>query len=330
MNWNQQFKLSSIPEVNMENRMRSLARLFCGAMAIIVAAGGANAASGQATTAGSLGVQEKACHCSSLPKLVDGYHIEVYAHVDQPMKLSFSRDGTLYVGREGGNDRIHKVGPGRHPVTEFGPPQTDPDAVLADDDGRISGHRHSVLVGGGGILAAIYRNQQSAVIFNNAGFADVDDMKFDRNGRLLFADDAPLVWASTGGPPSVLFSTPYRASSLAIDEENRIFIALADGTIRVYHQNGKPAGIFASGLITGLDLYLAFGDGRGGFGRFLYALSGGTLLRFAPNGRATVIGTGFSIGPASGTGMVFGPDHALYLSDYVGNRILRISRGNGH
>jgi glucose/arabinose dehydrogenase len=30
------------------------------------------------------------------------------------------------------------------------------------------------------------------------------------------------------------------------------------------------------------------------------------------------------------TGMVFGPDHALYLSDYQGNRILRISRGKGH
>jgi hypothetical protein len=105
---------------------------------------------------------------------------------------------------------------------------------------------------------------------------------------------------------------------------------LNDGTIRIYHQDGKPAGIFASGLNTGLDLYLALGDGRGGFGRFVYALSGSTLLRFTPNRRATVIGTGFSVGPSSGTGMVFGPDHALYLSDYQGNRILRISRGNEH
>lgn len=173
----------------MENRMWSLARLFCGAMAMLVAAGGANAASGQSAVAGSPGAQQKVCGCSSLPTLAHGYHVEVYAHVDQPEKLSFSRDGSLYVGN--GTDQIHKIGPGGHPVIAFGPPQLDPDAVLADDDGRISGHRHSVLVGGDIILAAIYRNQQSAVIFFNSGFEDVDDMKFDRNGRLLFADDAP-------------------------------------------------------------------------------------------------------------------------------------------
>jgi WD40 repeat protein len=212
----------------------------------------------------------------------------------------------------------------------FGPPQVDPDAVLADDDGRISGHRHAVLVGGNTTLAAIYRNQQSAVIFFNTGFSDVDDMKFDRNGRLLFADDEPLVWASTGGPPTVLFSTPTRASSLAIDDDNRIFIALNDGTIRVYNQNGTPAGTVASGLDTGLNLYLALADGRGGFGRSLYVLSGSTLLRFTHGGKASVIGTGFSIGPSSGTGMVFGPDHALYVSDYQGNRVLRISREDRH
>jgi hypothetical protein len=301
--------------------MRSLAWLLCGAMAMFVGADGSNAASGQASVSSSY---------SSLPKLVDGYRIGVYAYVEQPMKLSFSRDGALYAGRQGGNDRIHRIGPGGHPVIEFGPSQNDPDAVLADDDGRISGHRYSVLVGGDATLAAIYSNQQSAVIFHDAGFSDVDDMKFDRNGRLLFADDAPLVWASTGGPPAVLFSTPARASSLAVDGDNRIFIALADGTIRIYDQNGNPAGIFASGLDTGLNLYIALGEGRGGFGRFLYALSGSTLLRFTPNGRATVIGTGFSVGPPSGTGMVFGPDHALYISDYQGNRILRIARGNGH
>lgn len=311
----------------MEKRMWDLVRLVCGGVAVCVAVAGANAASGQAAMAGAPGVQQTA---SALPTVTNGYHIEVYAQLDQPEKLSFSRDGSLYVGSTNVTDRIRKIGPGGHPVIQFGPPQVDPDAVLADDDGRISGHRYSVLVGGEDTLAAIYRNQQSAVIFFNSGFTDVDDMKFDRNGRLVFADDVSLVWASTGGPPTVLFSTPSRASSLAIDDDNRIFIALDDGTIRIYRQNGTPAGIFASGLATGLNLYLAFGDGRGGFGRFLYALSGSTLLRFTPNGRAAVIGTGFSIGQQTATGMVFGPDHALYISDYDGNRILRISRGNGH
>lgn len=315
----------------MKNRMYYRTRFFCGAVALFFATGGAIAASEQPVAAGELAPQATSCNCASLPKVADGYHVEVYAHVDQPMKLSFSRDGSLYVGRQlGTTDRIHKIGPGGHPVIEFGPLVLDPDAVVADDDGRISGHRHSVLVGGDQIISAIYKNQQAAVIFNNVGFQDVDDMKLDRNGRLLFADDQPLVWASTGSTPTVLFSTPDRASSLAIDEDNRIFIALRDGTIRVYKPDGAPAGIFASGLNMGLDLYVAIGDGRGGFGRLVYALSGSTLLRFNPNGQATVIGTGFSIGPSSGTGMVFGPDHALYISDYPGNRVLRISRGHKH
>ncbi|MGZ5199498.1 MAG: hypothetical protein ACXWC4_06970 [Telluria sp.] len=314
----------------MKHRIFDLARHLWCAIALSMAAGGATAASEPVAKAGTPDAQA-ACHCVPLPKVADGYRIEIYARVDQPMKLSFSRDGTLYVGRQfRGNDRIHKIGPGGHPVIEFGPVQTDPDAVAADDDGRISGHRHSVLVGGSNIIAAIYKNQQSAVIFHNTGFSDVDDMKFDRNGRLLFADDEPLVWASTGGPPTVLFSTPSRAGSLAIDDDNRIFIALADGTIRIYKADGHPAGIFASGLAPDLNLYVAIGDGRGGFGRAVYALSGSTLLRFNTNGKATVIGTGFNIGPGSGTGMVFGPDHALYLSDYAQNRVLRISRGGGH
>jgi hypothetical protein len=46
------------------------------------------------------------------------------------------------------------------------------------------------------------------------------------------------------------------------------------------------------------------------------------------NGNRTVIGTGFQPGPSSGTGFTFGPDHALYVSDYQANRVLRISRPN--
>jgi hypothetical protein len=200
--------------------------------------------------------------------------------------------------------------------------------VLFDAAGRISQVRNSVLVGGGHILAAIFPDQTSAVIFNSV--ADVDDMKFDRTGRLIFSEDVPRVSVSTGAPPVILFSTPSRAASIAIDQDNRIFVVLYDGTIRIYNPDGTPAGIFARGLATGLNTYIIFGDGAGGFGRFLYVLSGSTLLRFTGNGKSTVIGSGFSVGSASATGFVFGPDHGLYVSDEPFNRILRIARGNGH
>lgn len=279
-------------------------------------------ASGQAQTSNSE---------ANLPTLSAGFHVSVYANVSEPMKLSFAPDGALYVGRQAGGagnrDRIHKVEPGGGSVSEFGPSQLDPDAVLFDASGQISGMPNSVLVGGDDVLAAIFKNQSSAVIFN-AGFDDVDDMKFDHQGRLVFSDDRQQVLVSTGGPPTVLFSTPDRPNSIAIDDDNRIFLSLADGTIRIYNADGTVAdNAFATGL-AGFDTYLAFGPGEGGFGKALYVLNGTELLRFNKRGEATKIGSGFSIGPASGTGFVFGPDKSLYVSDYSNNRILKIAKGH--
>jgi hypothetical protein len=264
---------------------------------------------------------------SALPKVAAGFHIEVYASVSEPMKLDFGRDGALYVGRDPGN-RIHRVAPGGRSVSEFGPPMVDPDAVLVDEAGLVSHVPHSVLVGGGGVLAAIFPNQAASVIFSS-GFADVDDMKFDRTNRLIFSDDFPRVLAvPPGGTPTILFTTPSRPGSIAIADDNRIFVALADGSIRSYNPDGTVANeAFATGM-NGLDTYLAFGEGEGGFGQALYVLNGSSLLRFNRDGKATVIGTGFSTGPSSGTGFVFGPDKALYISDYSANRILRIARGH--
>ena len=259
-----------------------------------------------------------------LPSVSAPYRITVYAHVPEPMKLSFAPDGSLYVGRQPGL-RIHRVGPGGQPVTEFGPPMIDPDAVLVDPAARIGEHKSAVLVGGGGVLAAIHADETASVLFDT-GFDDVDDMKFDRHGRLVFSDDRPRVLISTGAPPAVLFETPARPGSIAIDTRNRIFVALADGTIRIYGPDGRLVdSAFATGL-AGLDTYLAFPDAPGRARPTpLYVLSGTTLLRFTPGGKAMTIGTGFVPGPSSGTGFVFGPDGALYVSDYYANRILRIA-----
>jgi hypothetical protein len=270
-------------------------------------------------------VGAEAANAARLPTVCAGFNVRLYANVPGPEKLSFGPDGALYVGRGVGNI-IHRVAPGGRSFAEFGPPQIDPDAVLADPTGRISGVRNSVLVGGDGVLAAIFQNQSSRVIFNS-GFDDVDDMKFDHAGRLIFSDDLQQVLVSTGNAPTVLFSLPDRPGSIAIDVDDRIYVALADGTIRIYTPDGTLAdAAFASGL-AGLDTYLAFGPGAGGFGRALYVLNGGDLLRFDRNGKSDRIGSGFNVGPSSGTGFVFGPDGALYVSDYNENRILRISRG---
>lgn len=318
----------------MELQILSSRLVMAGLFVCLAAAGSGRAgdqvpAATSATSSVSTTASPTSPVASTLPRLSAGLKATVYANVAEPMKLSFAPDGALYVGRQGGNDRIHRVAPGGLPVSEFGPPMVDPDAVVVDTLGRISGIRNSVLVGGGGILAAIFPNQTSTVVFNS-GFADVDDMKFDRRERLVFSDDLPQVLTSNGNVPAVLFSTPSRPGSIAIDNDERIFVALADGTIRIYASDGSLVdGAFATGL-AGLDTYLAFGPGPFGFGKALYVLNGSELLRFNRHGKRTTIGTGFSIGPSSGTGFVFGPDQALYVSEYSKNRILRISRAHGH
>jgi sugar lactone lactonase YvrE len=322
----------------MNPKLTDIRRIFTGALLVgLSACGGGGTGDSAAPPANASNSPEilgsmvtevaQTSHAeAALPTVCAGFSVRVYSHVDEPMKLSFGPDGALYAGRQDGV-RIHRIAPGGRNVAEFGPPMVDPDAVLVDAKGRISGVRNSVLVGGGGILAAIFQDQTSRVIFNS-GFADVDDMKFDHQGRLIFSDDLPQVLVSTGSTPTVLFSVPSRPGSIAIDEDDRIFVALADGTIRIYNADGTLAdSSFASGL-AGLDTYLAFGPGEGGFGKALYVLNGSELLRFNKRGDARRIGSGFSVGPSSGTGFVFGPDDALYVSEHPNNRVLRISRGH--
>lgn len=320
------------------NNMNKLSSMLLAVLAFLSACGGGGAdnsalASNGAANDPASAFPMKADPVQTLPTVSAGFNVEIYANVNQPMKLSFGSDGALYVGRQGGNDRIHRVAPGGASVSEFGPTMVDPDAVLVDAAGLISGVPNSVLVGGAGggagVLAAIFPDQTTTVIFDS-GFADVDDMKFDQTGRLVFSDDRPRVLTSSGSAPAVLFSTPSRPGSIAIDDDNRIFVALADGTISVFHADGTLAdSAFATGL-AGLDTYLAFGPGSGGFGKALYVLSGSDLLTFNAHGKATSIGSGFSVGPSSGTGFVFGPDNALYVSEYHENRILRIARGRSN
>jgi len=312
--------------------MNKLSAMLLAMLAFLSACGGGGADRGDPVSALLIKAGPEQTPSVTLPSLSPGFNVEVYSDVNEPMKLSFGADGALYAGRQGGNDRIHRIAPGGGSGSEFGPPMVDPDAVLVDTAGLISGIPNSVLVGGSGaeagVLAAIFPDQTATVIFNS-GFDDVDDMKFDHAGRLVFSDDLSQVLVSNGSAPAVLFSTPSRPGSISIDDDNRIFVALSDGTIRIHNADGSLADAsFATGL-AGFNTYLAFAPGPGGFGKGLYVLNGSDLLVFNMHGKVTMIGSGFSVGPPSGTGFVFGPDNALYVSEHSRNRILRISRGGG-
>lgn len=283
---------------------------------------------------------------SALPQSVPGFVVTTYASVDNPNLLSFAPDGTLYAGRDtvitGSATplKVHRIGPGGAPVVEYGDePTPDPDTLVFDAAGVISGVPGSVLVGGlippaatSGRISAIRPNGSVVTIFESSQIDNPIEMKFDGDGRFLFTEGfGHSVWVSaTGAMPTILFTYPGAANCaayLAIDSSDRIFTCACDGIIRIHAADGTLIdNNFAD--VDGLAA-IEFGPG-GAFGTDLYALnrSTGTVYRVDGDGDATVFGTGFTGSP---TELAVGPapDVALYVSKFVADQVVRIAPCGG-
>ena len=272
--------------------------------------------------------------------VVPGFNVEVYANVTDPRRLTFDNSGNLFVGRDnagsGGHNqdpvRIHRVAIGGSPVAEYGnDPIDDPDAVLFDPTGAISGSPGSILVGGRrlsdevGRISAILPDESVADLLSVGHGTNPIDMAFDSTDRLIFADSNQpgRILASTGVEITELynFGSERRAGALAVDPLDRIFVALDDGTISVHASDGS---LLDPGFATGLaaDTALAFGPG-GAFGNELYIQSDGSLLRYDDLGNSTIVGTGFE--SVSLGGIEFGPDGSLYVSEFLSDQVLRVA-----
>ncbi|WP_161602281.1 PEP-CTERM sorting domain-containing protein [Tautonia marina] len=270
-----------------------------------------------------------------------------------PTQLSFGSDGSLYAGSTAtdgadiGPSWVYRIAPGGTSVTRHGNEQiNDPDAVLFDAEGRISGVAGSVIVGGlapwngvqnRGRLSAI-RPNESIDFINSLQFENPHQMVFDSTGRMLLTDigESRSVFAVTRDPGPNLQITRLiefdtfgtTPSGLAIGAGDQIFTSHHDGVIRVHKADGTlvnnafatlfdPTGLPPQGRQTNL----AFAPG-GMFGTDLYARGlTGEIIRIDASGQTEVILSG--LGPISG--MTFGPDGALYLADPRNDRILRVT-----
>ena len=267
---------------------------------------------------------------------VSGAVTVLYANVPDPLSLSFGADGALYVGRDasgsgGGNAdavKIHRIGPGGSPVAKFGNTAIpDPDIVIVDRTGTVSGVAGAVLVGGQvshgiGQVSRIVSDGTVSVLFgpasadwNPGGFA------FDAQDRLWFTEVAGgRVYRCTATEVSLRI-TLSDAYSIAFDATNRLVIspAATPGRLVLYDSDGT---LLAPNFAAARPA-TPLARGPGGFwGNELYAITtSGDLIRIALDGSATTMGAGFE----AIEGLSFGPDGALYASDFNGDRIWRIA-----
>ena len=111
----------------------------------------------------------------------------------------FDPTGNLYVGnntdgRIPSPQNIYKISFLDSVVEEYGNSTIfDPDTVLFDQQGVVSGVPNSVLVGGWdrstGYISAILPDGTVEVLFSSPDFGNVSSMQFDSRNRLIFSDN---------------------------------------------------------------------------------------------------------------------------------------------
>lgn len=269
---------------------------------------------------------------------VPGFQVETYAEpVPGPVYLAFAPDGSLYAGIDRVTtgsitpDFITRIGPGGGPITAYGnAPTPDPDPLVVDVLGIVSGVPGSVLTGGiktfpsTGSISAIRPDQSVVELWTSTQWNNPAEMKFDSAGRLLFADPASRqIWISTAGEaPTPFAEMPENRQPLhlVIAPDGRLFVGDSNGRISIFAADGS----LLTANFASFPSRVAFDLGLGcGFGRDLWVLrqSSGTLHRVNAAGQISDVGSGFTGFPHD---IAFGPDRRLYLSHFTGNRISRI------
>lgn len=277
------------------------------------------------------------------PTAAPGWMMTTYAQVKDPVTLAFAADGSLYCGRDnwgsgggfGDAVKIHKIGKGGSPVTEYGKSGvSDPDTVGVDDVGVITGTPGSVIIGGVsgniGIIWKVLPNGDVSKVYNlQSPFLNPGQFEFNGAGRLFMADvgnandDSPVGATDQAGQMKLLFNMGGGACSLCLLPGGKILCSNDVGRVDIYDTQGNLVQANFSDVWTFANLAAAKD------GEFLaYAgIRSGEVLAIVADGSVRVAATGFVEGQIGGvTGIAVGKDKAIYASDFTGDRVVRITR----
>ena len=254
------------------------------------------------------------------PFMNSGFTVETYVDIADPAGLTFDvATGDLYVGHDlGGTGNtypafVRKVTPDRVVENIGNQAIKDPDAVVFDASGVVSGVPGSVLVGGFAISAIA----PDGTVTSLHAAGNVTEMVINGAGHLLYAEQhSTSVIVDDGVVYTPLFIQPGVGRGLTQDPSGNIYSTIPDSTILVH----DSAGNLIDGSFGSESIAIAYSSG-GDFGTTLYGMYNDELARYDSEGNRTVIGTGFA-GPYNY--MTFGPDGALYVSEQATDRILRI------
>jgi hypothetical protein len=284
-----------------------------------------------------------ACDTPCEGPAVSGATATVHSGVVDPIQIALAPDATLYCGRDdigsGGSNtspvKIHRAPAGGGPSVEWGAVAIpDPDAVVVDVAGTLSGVPGSVLVGGQtdasgttGQILAVRPDQSVVTVFAPSTlWKDPQDMVFDGE-KLLVADRIRREirrWMPGQATLSLLVDDlPEDPTHIGVDQGGRIFVSLLDGTIRRYSANGSGEVVVASGLPPLTPIAIGpTGPWQTGA---VYAVVNQELVRFDPDGGGApvVVGCGFT---GTTRDLAFGPDRALYVSRFGNDHVMRFLR----
>ena len=261
---------------------------------------------------------------SASAQTVPGFLVETLASVSNPLVPSMRHDGVMFVGVNPPTNQLGLVSIVRiacigSSVT-LGPAILDPDVVLVDEVGTLSGVPGSVLVAGtvgnGTFRISAWRPDGTVVMVLQHGGIDVNDLAFDRLGRLLIAADT-AVYRFDGTQLVSVFQPPSRAASLANDQSGNIYVGMDNRAVAVYSEAGQlinsSFATFSSIPRIRASPGTAFGSG--------FVVLDNSLWQLRTDGTRTQIGTGFN----TSSWICFGADQSLYVSDFFNNRVLRVA-----